>query len=500
MPTVEPPRNALAGRPGSSGARAAYAIYNRPVCGQRVSSAPAGRRAPGVPEGPAMWVSYRAKEARQAPPKAEPISLAKGPTHVQQQTLEMKRGEEKVMRFVIPSLKDIHATPARLRIRAPGPGWLMYVHDIVEPEIGEEPKPEPAPRDYRWMCEVPEESGTVEMGFGDAAGEWLVAVYSRLVEGEVTAEWTAGEAVAKQEDYKQPWKVCSQEVWSGEQQELLSGWFQAEQREFFVSDTKNELVDENGRNPLHACCAAPLKGALRWAHQLTGSLRKYVDAEAADKWGRTPLHEACRFADDFSERNYSRAAALVTHLVQEAGVTVDVEDAEGNTPLHELCQCDTPPSTLVELLLRYGAIVRVNAKALSPQTLARLSNNNHNAACVELWLTGCMPTEKEERRKRALRKREEKEDAKLVAFEDNFTNTLLSDRQLREEFSRFDTQEKGFISVHDFNRLKDDMIERYGGGVGAAVADACVKKYNMLAGGDVSYEAFALMMLRLGTM
>eukprot|EP01065_Artemidia_motanka_P006540 TRINITY_DN13215_c0_g3_i1.p1 TRINITY_DN13215_c0_g3~~TRINITY_DN13215_c0_g3_i1.p1 ORF type:complete len:539 (+),score=192.37 TRINITY_DN13215_c0_g3_i1:59-1618(+) len=516
MPPAEPPLGAMSGRPGSSGGRAAYAIYARGAQGGagrqalRCGSAPvAARRVPGTPAGPAVWTSYRKKggdgEAQQEKPAAAAWTdpgPAQRPDVLRQCASLLRAGQEHTFRFSVPRVNRVGPTSAvlRLQVQPAGSSCILYVDDPRDRLESQ------SPSDYRWLRQVdsPEGGDAAEMGFGDAEGEWLVAVFARTHIDAVNVSVAVGEAVDKAADYQQPWKVCAQEIWGPEQQELLDRWFNSEHRDLFVSETKLELLDSAKRNPLHCCCMAPLKGALRWAVQLTRPYRRYVDAEAADASGRTPLHYACCFPDDFSERNYHRAASVVRHLVKEVGVSVNTVDADMNTPLHLLCQSDAPPSALVELLLRKGALPKVNTLGQTPQQVARLSNNNHNGAFVDLWLTGCIPVDDEvvamrEQQSKKFREAEAaaEVDDRLLPLEDNIGELMLTDRQLRSEWRKYDVDGSGLIDVAEFRKLEAKMIDRFGAGVGASSINSCIQKYNLLVDGKMTFGAFALLMMKL---
>eukprot|EP01062_Namystynia_karyoxenos_P022586 TRINITY_DN18671_c0_g1_i1.p2 TRINITY_DN18671_c0_g1~~TRINITY_DN18671_c0_g1_i1.p2 ORF type:complete len:513 (+),score=126.04 TRINITY_DN18671_c0_g1_i1:65-1603(+) len=509
---MQPAADTRSGQPGKVGSEAKYAIYKGSP-GEQEAAAMRGsthKRPPGTPEGPAVWESYAGRRDRGSGDLDEggavPRQNSWGLTPVaQRQTADaLKRASERVFRFTVPHIAKARDQPTgcvlRVRREPPDAPCLLYVDDLRSREAT---AAEPAPPDYRWMRHIDATDGEVEMAFGDAEGKWLVAVFARAPLKLVEVELVAGVRVDKMDDFQQPWRVCAQEIWSLEQQELLDQWFVGGMRDVFVAETREELIGSDGSSPLHFCCKAPQKGAVRWARELTTRYGRFLDTEARDSRRRSALHYACSFPDDASERDYARAAALVRYLVKEVGMAVNVVDDEGETPLHCICRSDAPPSALVELLLRRGATVRVNKLAQTPQQAARLTNNNHNAACVELWLSGCLaPDEAAAERLRQLRQQMQAaeggaDDSHLAPLEDNIGELLLSDRQLRREFAKYDPDGNGFIEVAEFRKLESKMVERHGIGVGESLIESLIQKYNLIVDGRVSYKAFALLMLKL---
>lgn len=90
-----------------------------------------------------------------------------------------------------------------------------------------------------------------------------------------------------------------------------------------------------------------------------------ADVNARNKYGRTPLHDACRDGRPETAR-----------LLIDAGADVNVKGKHGDTPLHKACEFGNEGRTdLARLLLEKGA--DVNAKSGNGNTPLDVAMQDH---------------------------------------------------------------------------------------------------------------------------
>ena len=104
------------------------------------------------------------------------------------------------------------------------------------------------------------------------------------------------------------------------------------------------------------------------------------NTEAADDWGRTPLHWA-------SDNNHS---ALAAYLIADSGAIVDSTTPKGITPMHLACRAGN--LEVVRILIEAGANVNLNSSTNQPNTSplgvaqSQAGSCRYNAGVVKLLL------------------------------------------------------------------------------------------------------------------